>query len=91
MRCDNRNCHCQSYNGLIPAAGYVRQSETRDGSESIPLQIDIIKAAAPRLGLDLVTILVEPPSTSGYKNRGRDRAKWRELLVLGPDPGRPGL
>src|SRR5436190_9938907 len=64
------------------AAIYARQSRTRDGSESRALQVDACREAAARLGLEVVVELVEPPSTSGFKNRGRGRAKFAELLRL---------
>lgn len=65
-----------------PAAIYVRQSRTRDGSESIPAQLEACKAEAERLGLQVVAELIEPESTSATKNRGRDRKRWKELLEL---------
>lgn len=37
---------------------------------------------AAMFDLDVVSELVEPPSTSGYKNRGRDRVKFKELIEL---------
>lgn len=63
-----------------PTLIYARQSKTRDGSESLELQVEACREAAKRLGLRVVGELVEPPSTSGYKNRGKDRAKFKELL-----------
>jgi len=59
---------------------YARQSKTRDGSESIETQIETCKGACERLGFEVVAVLAEPPSTSGYKNRGKSRAKFKELL-----------
>lgn len=67
---------------MTPAAIYVRQSRTREGSESIPEQLAQCRLEAERLGLEVVVELVEPDSTSATKNRGRDRKRWRELLDL---------
>ena len=67
---------------LVPGAIYARQSLTRDGSESRELQVEVCTEAAVRLGINVVAVLVEPPSTSGYKDRGRNRAKFKELLGL---------
>lgn len=64
----------------IPTILYVRQSVTADGSESIPMQIDVCTEAASRFGAEIIDTLVEPPSTSGYKNRGRGRPKFRDLV-----------
>jgi DNA invertase Pin-like site-specific DNA recombinase len=64
----------------IPTVLYIRQSVTRDKSESIAMQVDVCTEAAPRYGADIVEVLVEPPSTSGYKNRGRDRKKFLDAL-----------
>ena len=60
---------------------YARQSKTRDGSESIETQIEACRAACERLGYEVVAVLAEPPSTSGYKNRGRSRGKFKQLLA----------
>jgi DNA invertase Pin-like site-specific DNA recombinase len=59
---------------------YARQSKTRDGSESIETQIEACKGACERLGYEVVAVLAEPPSTSGYKNRGKSREKFKLLL-----------
>lgn len=64
----------------IKAVIYARQSRTIDGSESIQNQIETCRLAAERMGVDVVSVLAEPPSTSGYQNRGRTRAKFKELL-----------
>jgi site-specific DNA recombinase len=61
---------------------YVRQSKTRDASESRTDQVAAGRATAARFDIDIAQELIEPPSTSGYKNRGRDRPEWRELLEL---------
>lgn len=64
------------------AASYVRQSVTREGSESLDRQVEANVATALRLGIEIVATLVEPPSTSGYQDRGRSRPRFLELLDL---------
>lgn len=64
------------------AAIYARQSITREGSASLDVQVEACRDAAQRLKVDVVTELVEAPSTSGYRNRGRNRPKFGELLEL---------
>jgi site-specific DNA recombinase len=64
------------------AALYARQSITREGSASLDVQVEACREAAARLELEVVTELVEAPSTSGYTNRGRCRPKFGELLDL---------
>ncbi|MCO8127244.1 recombinase family protein [Acidimicrobiia bacterium EGI L10123] len=64
------------------AAIYARQSRTGEGSESLELQVERCRESAERHGLEVVVELVEPPSTSGYKNRGRDRARFKQLIDL---------
>lgn len=59
---------------------YCRQSKTREGSESLETQAEVCRQAAERFGYEVVAELVEPPSTSGYQHRGRNRAKFKELL-----------
>lgn len=59
---------------------YARQSLTREGSESLDTQVDACQLAAKRLGCHVEAVLVEPPSTSGYKHRGTKREKFKELL-----------
>ncbi len=65
---------------MIPAAIYARQSKTLEGSESLAIQVEQCREAAPRLGLTVVGEYVEAPSTSGYKNRGRGRPEFKRLL-----------
>lgn len=65
-------------NGVL----YARQSLTRDGSESIPEQLDRMREAAERLKITVVAELVEAKSTGAFKNRGRDRAEWARLLTM---------
>jgi DNA invertase Pin-like site-specific DNA recombinase len=67
---------------LTPTVLYIRQSLTRDKSESIPLQIERCTEAAQHLGAEIVETLVEPPSTSGFKDRGRGRPRFLDLLEL---------
>lgn len=67
---------------LTPTVLYIRQSLTRDKSESIPLQIERCTEAAKALGAEIVETLVEPPSTSGFKDRGRGRPRFLDLLEL---------
>src|SRR4051812_7662752 len=69
---------CVSTNAAI----YARQSITREGSASLDIQVDTCRDVAARFGLTVTHELIEPPSTSGYKNRGRDRPRFRELLDL---------
>lgn len=64
------------------AALYARQSITREGSASLDVQMETCREAAKRLKVDVVVELVEAPSTSGYRNRGRNRPKFGELLDL---------
>jgi len=64
------------------AAIYARQSITREGSASLDVQVEACRDAAAPLKLEVVAELVEAPSTSGYKNRGRNRPKFGELLDL---------
>jgi DNA invertase Pin-like site-specific DNA recombinase len=64
------------------AAIYARQSITREGSASLTTQVEACQQAANRLKVKVVVELVEAPSTSGYRNRGRSRPKFQELLDL---------
>src|SRR4051812_41611145 len=64
------------------AAIYARQSQTRDGSDSIAIQLEVDRQTAERFDLEVVVELIEPPSTSAYKNRGRSRRKFAELIEL---------
>lgn len=66
----------------LRAAIYARQSITREGSASLKVQVDSCRQAAKRLKVKVVAELVEAPSTSGYRNRGRNRPKFQELLDL---------
>ena len=65
-----------------PTLLYIRQSVTRDKSESIPMQVERCTEAAAHLGAVIVDTLIEPPSTSGYKNRGRSRPKQVERVAV---------
>lgn len=62
--------------GLI----YGRQSRTRGDSESLDTQVKACKRTAKQHGVTVVDTVLEPPSTSAYRNRGRDRARFKELL-----------
>jgi site-specific DNA recombinase len=64
----------------IPTLLYIRQSVTRDRSESIPTQVERCTEAAGRFGAVILDTMVEPPSTSGYKDRGRSRPRFLDLL-----------
>ncbi len=64
------------------AAIYARQSITREGSASLDVQVEACRDVAQRLKVDVVSELVEAPSTSGYRDRGRSRPKFGELLEL---------
>jgi site-specific DNA recombinase len=64
----------------IPTLLYIRQSVTRDRSESIPTQVERCTEAAGHFGALIVDTLIEPPSTSGYKDRGRGRPRFLDLL-----------
>lgn len=68
----------------VPRRGviYARQSRTKDGSESLATQERIGRETCERFGIEIVEVLVEPPSTSGYKRRGRERPRFLELLEL---------
>ncbi len=66
----------------LRAAIYARQSITREGSASLDVQVEACRAAATRLKVDVIVELVEAPSTSGYRNRGRNRPKFQALLDL---------
>lgn len=66
----------------IRGVGYARQSKTKDKSESREVQVEAIQRAADHYGVDLVSILVEPPSTGAYKDRGRNRPKFLEVLDI---------
>lgn len=61
---------------------YGRQSRTPTGSESLDLQLDACRETAARHGLTIVDEILEPPSTSAFKDRGRQRPRFPELLDL---------
>jgi DNA invertase Pin-like site-specific DNA recombinase len=61
---------------------YGRQSLTRDGSLSREDQEAAGRAEAGRHNIEVVATLIEPPSTGAYKNRGKNRPRWKELLDL---------
>jgi site-specific DNA recombinase len=61
---------------------YGRQSLTRDGSLSREDQETAGRAEAERHNIEIVATLIEPPSTGAYRNRGKNRPRWKELLDL---------
>lgn len=61
---------------------YGRQSKTKDGSGSITDQTTACRKAAKTFGIDVVAEIIEPPSTSAYKNRGRNRPRFPEILEM---------
>jgi DNA invertase Pin-like site-specific DNA recombinase len=61
---------------------YGRQSRTKEKSESRESQVATCTEEAERYGVEVVAELIEPPSTGAFKNRGRDRLRWPELLEL---------
>lgn len=65
-----------------PGVIYGRQSRTKDGSGSITDQLTACRKAARTFGIKVVGEIVEPPSTSAYKDRGRSRPRFPELLEL---------
>jgi DNA invertase Pin-like site-specific DNA recombinase len=64
------------------AAIYARQSHTNEGSASLAIQMETCRETANRFDLEVTHELIEPPSTSGFQNRGRNRSKFKELLGL---------
>jgi DNA invertase Pin-like site-specific DNA recombinase len=61
---------------------YGRQSRTIAGSASREDQERAGIDEAERHNLEVTAVLLEPPSTGAYKNRGKDRPRWMELLEL---------
>jgi DNA invertase Pin-like site-specific DNA recombinase len=53
------------------AVVYARQSRTRDGSESIDIQLQACQDAAARFGWEVVATLVEPPPRRATNNEAR--------------------
>lgn len=68
----------------VPVRGvlYGRQSRTTDKSESIATQRAAGRRAAKTFGVDIVAEVFEPPSTSAYKDRGRSRPMFPEVLRM---------
>lgn len=60
----------------------ARQSKTREKSESLAGQVEIGRDAAARFEVEVVAEFVEPPSTSGTKDRGRNRHHFRQLVDM---------
>ena len=61
---------------------YGRQSQTRAGSASREDQERAGLEEAARHDLEVTKVLLEPPSTGAFKNRGKNRPQWEELLDL---------
>jgi DNA invertase Pin-like site-specific DNA recombinase len=61
---------------------YGRQSRTSETSTSREDQVAACQAEAERHGVEVSAVLVEPPSTSAFKKRGKNRPLWPELLDL---------
>lgn len=64
------------------AVVYGRQSRTVGDTTSREDQVRVCTAEAERHGLEVVEVVLEPPSTSAFKNRGSDRLEWPRLLEL---------
>ena len=64
------------------AVVYGRQSRTMTGSQSREDQVAVCVAEAERIGVEVVEVILEPPSTGAYKGRGRNRPEWPRLLEL---------
>ena len=45
-------------------------------------QVRVCTEEAERHGLEVVEVIIEPPSTSAYKGRGKDRPEWPRLLEM---------
>src|SRR4051794_11535776 len=61
---------------------YARQSHTREGSDSIAIQVDNGHDTSARFDCEVVAVVAEPPSTSAFQNRGLSRRKFADLLNL---------
>lgn len=61
---------------------YGRQSRTKTGSESLDTQVVTCRDTAEHHGITVVDVILEPPSTSAYKSRGRARPRFPEVLDL---------
>jgi DNA invertase Pin-like site-specific DNA recombinase len=59
---------------------YGRQSLTKGASSSREDQVRICTRVAADHGLEVVDVILEPPSTGAWQNRGRDRPEWPRLL-----------
>lgn len=59
---------------------YARQSRYRDDSVSIPVQLEACREAAQRLGIEIIRELQD--RESAYRDRGRGRPDWREMLRM---------
>jgi DNA invertase Pin-like site-specific DNA recombinase len=61
---------------------YGRQSRTADRSESLDTQVEACRATADHHKIEVVDVILEPPSTSAYRQRGRARPRFGEVLKL---------
>ncbi len=61
---------------------YGRQSKTRELSESLDTQTKACQATADQFGIEVRHVILEPPSTSAYTERGRLRPRFPEVLEL---------
>jgi DNA-binding beta-propeller fold protein YncE len=61
---------------------YGRQSRTKEGSESLETQVAACQETAAHHKIEVVGVILEPPSTSAYRNRGRARPRFGEVLDL---------
>lgn len=61
---------------------YERQSRTGDQSESLATQRAANLRTAEVHDVQVIAEIIEPPSTSAYKARGRKRPRFPELLEL---------
>ena len=59
---------------------YGRQSRTAGDSESVAEQVARCREAAERHGVEVVDVILEPPSTGAYKDRGRRRPRFPDLI-----------
>lgn len=68
--------------GMIPGALYARQSKTPKGSDSLEAQLHSGVETAAQHGVQIVALIIEPPSTGAFKKRGRERPMFPELIRL---------
>jgi DNA invertase Pin-like site-specific DNA recombinase len=61
---------------------YGRQSRTKEGSESLNTQVAACRETAEHHRIEVVDVILEPPSTSAFADRGRTRPRFPEVLDL---------